>query len=231
MRISIHQPNYLPYFGFFEKRKKSDIFVIYDDAQFNKEDYQRRNRIRIFNGWKWLTVPVTIKQIPINEIIIKNEVKSKQIKWSEDHLKNIHENYKSTPYYSIYESEFGEIYNNNYDKLIDLNMVIIRFIMKAFDIKTKLIFSSELGLTSKSVERLVDMVEILGGDVYLSGPKGKDYLNSAIFEERNIKVELQNFNHPMYKQRYEGFVPNMSVIDLLFNMGKWPKDQERNKCQ
>ena len=224
MIIAIHQPNYLPYLGFFDKMAKSDIFVIYDDAQFNKSDFQHRNRIRIYHGWKWLTVPVEKKRIPINEVKIRNEVKTwKGVKWSDAHFRDIHDNYKDTPYYSVYADELMRIYKRNYEKLVDLNMELIRFLMKAFDIDVKIVFSSDLGFTSKSTQKLVEIVEALGGDVYLSGPKGKDYLDVSLFGRKGIKVVYQDFKHPVYKQQYEGFVPNMAAIDALFNIGKMPE--------
>jgi hypothetical protein len=102
-------------------------------------------------------------------------------------------------------------------------MEIINFLRDAFEIKTKLVFSSELGLSSKSTERLVDMVELLGGDTYISGPAGRNYLDISLFTNKDIIVQFQDFNHPIYKQRYEGFIPNMSAIDGLFNIGKIPK--------
>ena len=224
MIVGIHQPNYLPYLGFFDKMAKSDIFVIYDDAQFNKSDFQHRNRIRIYHGWKWLTVPVEKKRIPISEVKIRNEVKTwKGVKWSDAHFRDIHDNYKDTPYYSVYADELMRIYKRNYEKLVNLNMELIRFLMKAFDIDVEIVFSSDLGFTSKSTQRLVEIVEALGGDVYLSGPKGRDYLDVSLFERKGIKVVFQDFKHPVYKQRYEGFVPNMAAIDALFNVGKMPE--------
>ena len=225
MIVAIHQPNYLPYLGFFDKMERSDIFVIYDDAQFEKGEFQHRNRIRIYHGWKWLTVPVEKKHIPINEIRIKNEVTTwKGVKWAVAHFKDIRDNYKDTPYYSEYEKEIKKIYEKRYDKLVELNMKMINFLKKAFDIDTKIVFSSDLGFTSKSTKRLVEIVETLGGDVYLSGPMGRDYLDVLLFENRGIKVEFQDFKHPVYKQRYEGFVPNMSAIDALFNTGGFPNE-------
>ena len=220
MIVAIHQPNYLPYLGFFDKMKKSDIVVIYVDAQFEKGDFQHRNRIRIYHGWKWLTVPVEKKPIPINEIIIKNEVATwKGVRWSDNHFKDIRDNYKDTPYYITYEKEIKRIYETKYDKLVDLNMELINFLKKAFDIEAEIVFSSDLGFTSKGTERLVEIVEVLGGDVYLSGPAGRNYIDLSLFEKKGIKVEFQEFKHPVYKQRYEEFIPNMSAIDTLFNTG------------
>ena len=227
MIVAIHQPNYLPYLGFFDKMKQSDIFVIYDDAQFEKGEFQHRNRIRIYHGWKWLTVPVEKKLVPINEIRIKNEVATwKGVRWADAHFKEIRDNYKDTPCYSVYEGGIKMIYEKKHDKLMDLNMELINFLKKGFAIDAKMMFSSELGFTSKSTERLVEIVAALGGDVYLSGPKGRDYLDVPLFEKKGIKVMFQDFKHPVYKQRYEGFVPNMAVIDALFNVGKMPEGDE-----
>jgi hypothetical protein len=218
--IAIHQPNYLPYTGFFDKMNNADIFVIYDDAQFSKEEFQHRNKIRIFQGWKWLTVPVEKKLISTNMIKIKNELSIKGVKWNDVHYRDIKDNYKDTPYFSSYESQLQDIYTNKYNLLLDLNMEIIHFLRNVFNIKTKLIFSSELGFRTKSTERLVEIVEALDGDVYLSGLSGHNYLNTSIFKNMGIEVKFQDFKHPIYKQHYEGFIPNMSVIDALFNVGK-----------
>jgi len=222
--VAVHQPNYLPYVGFFDKMRNADIFVIYDDAQFNKGDFQHRNKIRIFHGWKWLTVPVEKVAVPINKIKIRNELTRKDIIWSKVHLKDIRDNYKDAPYYTLYEGNFERIYTKNYNKLIDLNMEIINFLMDAFNIKTKLVFSSEFGFTSKSTERLVMMVEALDGDVYLSGSAGREYIDVSLFENTGIEVEFQDFSHPIYKQHYGGFISNMSAIDVLFNIGEIPKE-------
>ena len=226
MIIGIHQPNYHPYLGFFDKMAKSDIFVIYDDAQFEKGEFQHRNRIRIYQGWKWLTVPVEKKRIPITEIMIKNEIATwKGVGWADAHFREIRDNYRDTPFYSTFEAEIRTIYVKKYAKLLDLNMEWINFLMKAFDIDVEIVLSSELGFTSKSTERLVEIVEALGGDVYLSGAKGRDYLDVSLFEKKGIRVKFQEFKHPVYKQRYEGFVPNMAAIDALFNVGKMPEGE------
>ena len=224
MIVTIHQPNYLPYLGFFDKMKKADIMVIHDDAQFSRQDFQHRNRIRIRNGWTWLTVPVQKAEIPINEIKIKNELRiGGKPKWSDAHFILIKNNYIKTQYYRTYEDEIKKIFEKKYDKLVDLNMELIKFLIKAFDIDIKIVYSSEFGFKSKSTQKSIDTVEALGGDVYLSGPMGCNYLDVTLFEESAIKLELQNFKHPVYKQRYENFVPNLSAIDALFNVGEMPK--------
>lgn len=223
MIIAIHQPNYLPYLGFFDKMKKADVFVIYDDAQFNKEDFQHRNMIRIYHGWKWLTVPVDRQHIPIKDIRIKNELLYKGVNWKESHLRDIKDNYKNAPFFDSYIKELEVIYDNKYNKLVDLNMDIIYFLKNAFGIDTKIVFSSELGLKSRSTEKLVEVVELLDGETYLSGPAGRDYLDIDLFKNKGIKVEFQDFTHPIYKQCYEGFMPNMTALDALLNAGRLPE--------
>ena len=224
MIVAIHQPNYLPYLGFFDKMKKSDIFVIYDDAQFEKGEFQHRNQIRIYHSWKWLTVPVEKREIPIKEIKIISEPQKNKSHWSKVHFREIHANYAKTEYFSIYEDELRRIYEKKYEKLVDLNMNLIKFLMKAFDIDVKIVYASEFCFKTKSSQKNLDLVEAVGGDVYLSGPMGRNYLDVSLFEKKGIKVIFQDFKHPVYKQRYKGFIPNMAAIDALFNVGGFPNE-------
>ena len=224
MIVGMHQPNHLPYLGFFDKMKKSDIFVMHDDAQFNNREFQHRNKIRTYDGWKYLTVPVYEKKISINQIKIKNHVQIGKRKWSIAHFELIRSWYKKAPYFSTYEEDLRKIYEKEYEKLIDLNMNLIRFLMIAFDIDTKILYSSSFGFKSKGTQKIVDKVKALEGDVYLSGPAGRNYLDMSLFKD--IKVEFQDFEPPVYPQCYPDFIPNMSAIDALFNVGKMPKSNK-----
>ncbi|OPY18525.1 MAG: WbqC-like protein family protein [Methanomethylovorans sp. PtaU1.Bin093] len=222
MIVAGHQPTYLPYLGFFDKMSKSDIFMILDDVQFNKKDFQHRNRIRIPEGWKWLTVPIVKEgKIPINEILINNQKINGKPVWSDTHLRIIDINYNKTPYYESYIEDLSKIYNRKHTHLADLNLSIIQYLIKAFEIDIELVYSSKLGFTTTSSQRIADIVNSLGGDTYLSGIGGLDYLDQSVFKE--IKVEYQQFEHPMYTQRYTGFEKNMAAIDALFNVGSIPK--------
>jgi hypothetical protein len=220
MIVAVHQPNYLPYLGFFDKMRQADVFVIHDDAQFTDSEFIHRNRIRIYNGWKWLTVPVFKEPVAIRDVRIKSDAVNNAPVWSKAHFREICANYKKTPYYDVYARELEEIYQRGYERLIDLNMRLIRVLMKAFDINVELVFSSTLGLESKSTQKLVDIVHAVGGDVYLSGGGGRKYLDESLFKD--VKLVYQDFRHPVYEQRYPGFVPNMSAIDALFNTGGMP---------
>ncbi len=217
MIVGIHQPNYLPYLGFFEKMRESDVFIIYDDAQFNKGDFQHRNRIRIHNGSKWLTVPVEKRHVPINEVHILNDTKVKSEKWNEHHLSQIFDNYRKADCFEDYYDGLYSIYQKDHDLLAELNMKLITFLNKSFDIDTKLLHSSKFPSQSLSTRRIIDLVQSVNGDTYLSGPSGLDYLDMDLFETAGIAVTFQDFEHPVYKQQYDGFVTNMSAIDALFN--------------
>jgi hypothetical protein len=221
--IAIHQPNYLPYLGFFDKMVKSEIFVIHDDVQFNKRDFQQRNKIRTFEGWKWLSVPIKKESKPISEINIINEKQKNKPHWFESHFRDIRANYVDTEFFNLYEKQLEQIYNRDCEKLIDLNMSLIKFLIKAFDIEVELLYASEFGFESTSTQKIIDIVNALDGDSYLSGTGGYNYLDTSLFGD--VTVTFQDFQHPVYRQRYDGFIPNMSAIDALFNVGEIPKSE------
>jgi len=233
--VSAHQPNFLPYLGFFDKMQKSDIFVIRDEVLFTNKDFHHRNRIRI-NGndnlnnpqFKWLTIPVEKIHDNIMHVPIKKNFKIKNTPWNQKIFNDIKASYQGLDYFEEYYFEIKKIINNNDEKLIDLNMKIINFLKNAFCINTKIIMASELGLKplhyeeSDASEDLLNICKKLNADVYLSGDGGKGYLNLPVFEQGEVKVEFQNFKHPVYRQKFPGFIPYMAALDTLFCIGELP---------
>lgn len=230
MIVSCHQPNYLPYLGFFDKMKKSDVFVLYDAVQFSDGSYQHRNRIRTPTGWMWLTIPVERKRKPINEIEIKPHALISQKPWQEHHWRVIYNTYHKTPYFKTYEEELKNIFlGKSYTHLADLTTNIIASLAAAAGITTKTVQLSELNVHSNDAsERLALVTQALGGDVYLSGPSGgsRYELRDEEFTKRGVAVAFQEFHHPEYPQyhaRFNGtFEKNMAAIDALFNTGTLP---------
>ena len=215
IRISIHQPGYLPWLGFFKKIESSDVFVFLDDVQYEKNGWQNRNKIRTSDGSIWLTVPIKSKlDLKINEIRIDNNST-----WKTKHRKSIEINYSKAKHFQELWPDFESIYELNHTSLLDLNIKLINFLMDKLEIKTKVCFSSDLEIKEKSSDRILAICKALKADKYLSGALGKNYLKINNFEKNGIIVELQNFQHPVYPQCYEPFIPNMSTIDLLFNEG------------
>ena len=216
MICAIHQPQFLPWLGYFAKIAQSQTFVFLDDVQYKKNEWQNRNRVRIADGWQWLTVPVKYKfGQKINEIFIDNSQD-----WRAKHWQALITNYQRAPYFKDYRDFFQEVYQQEWEYLAKFNIYLIEEIMRFLGLKKEMKKSSDLRVEGKKTERLVEICKALGADTYLSGSGAKDYLNLKLFEKVNIKVIFQNFLHPIYRQNYPGFEPNMSIIDLLFNEGK-----------
>ncbi len=218
MIISVHQPQYLPWLGFFDKIQRSDCFVFLDNVQYKKREFQNRNKIRTKDGWIWLTVPVVTKGLytqKIKEVMIDNS-----LGWSSNHLKSIRLNYIHSPFFKAYFDFFEKLYSRQWVKLVDLNIYIIREICKFLGIDKEIHLESDLNISSQKTERIIDISKALKADSYLSGEGGRSYLDEAEFSKANIKLIYQGFSHPEYEQSYESFIPYMSIIDLLFNKGK-----------
>ncbi len=216
MIVSIHQPGYLPWLGFFKKIESSDIFVFLDDVQYEKNWVQNRNKIRTSDGSMWLTVPVNAPfGCLLKEVKIDNTSN-----WANKHKKSIQLNYSKAKYFNNFWSRLEQIYEKNYDSLIDVDMAIIQLLIKEFSIQTKTVSSSELDTSQKSSDRILEICKQLNAEIYLSGELGRNYLNLEDFEKSGIQVQFQNFQHPVYEQCYKPFLPNMSAIDLIFNEGQ-----------
>ena len=226
MKVAIHQPEHLPWLGFFHKMLMSDIFVLLDNVPYSKNDFQNRNRIRTRgtkNGWCWLTVPALTKDKfgqKINQVEINNASAWKKKCW-----KSISYSYNQSKYFQDYRDFFHDMYHEkNWLKLVDMNVHIIKNLVQFLDMDAELVLASELGVSGRSTELLLKISQQLSADVYISGTLGKDYLDEAEFYQQGIHVVYQDFQHPEYPQVYEPFIPNMSVIDLLFNCGDKSKD-------
>lgn len=220
MIIFVHQPEYMPWLGFFDKLARCDTFVIYDDAQFQHGGFHNRNKIRTLEGWQWLTVPIT-HGYPQT---IK-DVKISGTEWKNKHLNAIKHHYEKTPYFNDYFPIIKETLDFDHESLLALNMHLIRTFAEILSIRANMVRSSEFTYKGKEKnEKLISMCRFMGADVYLSGSGGRSYIDEALFSRANLDVKWHSYEHPTYMQRYEGFEPNMSVIDLLFNAG--PKAKE-----
>tara|TARA_B100001750_G_scaffold90459_1_gene71504 strand:- start:3014 stop:3721 length:708 start_codon:yes stop_codon:yes gene_type:complete len=215
--VAIHQPEYLPWLGFFKKMMNVELFVFLDDVQFRKKGWQNRNRIRINDGTTLLSIPVHTHSYPkINEVTIDNEKN-----WSMRHKKSILYNYARAPYFGEIKDFIESIFEKKFQYLVDLNTEIIKFIMNELEIKSKIVFSSELEISKKGSDRVLDICKAVDADHYITGTFwAESNLRVEEFKKSNIDVEFQKFQHPTYKQIHGKFIPEMSIIDLLFNEGR-----------
>lgn len=218
MICTVHQPNYLPYSGFFEKAYRSDIFILYDTTQFKKNDWQNRNKLCSPTGWQWSTIAIlhSFGQ-KINEVKIDHSKKPLKKNWAQ--IKTL---YGRAPYFKQYGYVFENIFMNQYDKIVDLNFDLIAAIAKLLGLKTKFLKNSDLpSIDTKSTEALIDLCKLVEADAYISGSEGRNYLDLNLFKKSGIKLLFQKYNHPVYFQfNNPDFQPYMSVIDLIFNSGQ-----------
>lgn len=217
MIIAAHQPQYLPWLGYFHKIYKSEAFVFLDNVQYEEREYQNRNRIRTKEGWIWLTVPVAkcSQAYPnISNVCIDNSQG-----WAQRHWRAMRLNYSRTPFFKNYSGFFEDLYKKEWKKLIDLNMHLVKSFNQFLGIDRPVYLESQLKIGSVSTQRIIDICLATKADAYLSGQGGKNYLEEEKFREQGIKLIYQDFKHPEYAQLYKPFLPFMSIIDLLFNQG------------
>jgi hypothetical protein len=213
-----HQPNYLPWLGFFDKMSKCDIFIIEDNVQFTHNGFINRNRIKTFNGVDWLTVPIEHfgRPLPINEIVIANK---SERDWAYRHWMSLKFSYYKAPFWKTYCDFFEQTFSQKWTMLIDLNMHLIKGLMSFFNIDKPLVMASSLGVSGKKSELILTQCKAVGANVQLSGIGGRDYLDIKRFEAEGVKVVFQDFHYPTYPQLHGEFVPDLSVVDYLFCVG------------
>ncbi len=216
MILAVHQPQYLPWSGYFDKMDRADCFCYLDNVQFKKNEWQNRNRIKTAAGWQWLSVPVHYRfPRKINEVKI-----SRQSDWQRKHLQALISNYSKSPYFEKYMPFFREVYSAEWESCSRLNICITEQIRRFLRIEdTATCRASDFQLREDPNERLTDLCTVLGADTYLAGAGGKNYMNLKPFREQGIRVIFQDFRHPVYPQLFGDFQSHLSVLDILFNCG------------
>ncbi len=216
MLCAIHQPQYLPWLGYFDKIAQSDVFVLYDDTQFKKNEWQNRNRIKNAQGWQWLTVPVrhhfgqTIAEVEINN----------NVNWRHKHWQALVSNYAKAPYFREYAERLDAAYQREWTRLGELNVFFVRELCDMLGIQTRLVLSSDLPVDKGlATEALIHICQAVGADAYLSGTGGRDYVDAGLFEQADIALRFQEYVHPEYPQQFGDFESHLSVVDLLLNVG------------
>ncbi|MFC1951532.1 WbqC family protein [Chloroflexota bacterium] len=217
MILTVHQPEHMPWLGFFDKVWQADVVVLLDNVPFRKNYFQNRNKIRTQQGWTWLTVPVLAKGMS-SQLIQEVQI-NRAVDWQNKHWKSFTQSYSKAPFFPKYSNFLKQIYDKQWAYLADLNEEIIGHMIHKLGIKVKTIRASILGVTGRKTDLLIQICQKLNADIYLSGISGKDYIEESKFTEQGISVIYHEFYHPIYKQLYEPFIPCMSIIDLLVNHG------------
>lgn len=218
----ILQPSYLPWLGYFAQLNRSDVFVVYDEVQFDKESWRNRNRIKTASGPQWLTVPVLTSghHRPSNrDIRIDNATP-----WRRTHLRSLEQHYARAPHLADYLPVLSSILSRSWSHLIDLNLATFDALSQALGIRREIRLSSDLRVTGDRIERLVGICQAVGATTFYEGAAGRDYLDARPFAAAGVALEYQDYRHPEYPQQHPPFLPYLSAVDLLFNCG--PKSLE-----
>lgn len=218
--VAIHQPNYIPWPGFFYKIYQADIFVFLDDVQFSNTGLHNYHFIKTENGPVRLRVPVvqTLGD-KIKEVKIRND-----INWRKMHLDKILLSYSKAEYFNEVYNDFMILINEHYEYLQDLNISIICFICSKLGIKYNFLKSSELSINQNKEDKIIHICKAVGAKVYISGTGAKIYQNEANFTLHGIRLKYSEYTPFVYNQQYPGFQSNVSIIDYLMNCGyDWDK--------
>ena len=224
MLVAIHQPNFVPWLGYFDRMIRSDMFVLLDHVQFERRNYQNRCVIRCEDQGKWLTVPVV--QVSQKEKIIEKRVDNPADVggtrwWGPNHFNTLRYAYRKSPYFDLYAPRLREILEARWDKLLDLNLATLDFVRDALDIRTPMVRSSKLMVEGQKSALLLAICQKLDATAFLGGMGGsREYLDKDAFAAAGMGVRWQEFMHPTYPQPGTApFMKGLTVLDLLFNCG------------
>lgn len=211
------QPGYLPWLGFFDQILRSDVFVYYDDVQYDKHGWRNRNRVKAVTGPIWLTVPVLHtgrQKQKIHEVEIDNHSP-----WALKHIKAIAQNYAKAPYIKDYMPQLEALLMRRWESLVELDLATVELICGWIGIHKRIERSSQLGIRGEQSERLLGICRHFQADHYLSGNSAQNYLDTELFVREGVQVEWQSYQHPTYPQLFGEFVPYLSALDLVMNVG------------
>ncbi len=221
MNCVILQPSYIPWRGFFHQIHKADLFVFYDDVQYDKNGWRNRNRIKTSQGLQWLTIPVrtkgsVVEGIPINRIEV-----SWDKPWNLHHWRAIQFAYRKTPFFDEYKDFFEDMYSRQPILLADFTIQTTIELARIIGIThTKFMRSSELiGIEGEKTDRIISILEHVGADHYISGPSAREYIEVEKFQYAGIQLEYMRYDYSEYNQLYPPYEPQVSIIDLLFMTG------------
>jgi hypothetical protein len=220
MDCVILQPSYIPWRGYFDLISRADLFIFYDDVQYDKHGWRNRNQIKTVQGKQWLTIPVhssgVTEGLPINQVHIDW---SKP--WAKNHLKALTFAYAKAPYFQHYRSLLESFYARHDELIADFTIETTIVLARELGItQTRFIRSSEIpGIEGQRTDRLVQILKHVGATHYISGPSAQDYIEQEKFDSAGITLEYMLYDYPEYPQLYLPFEPQVSILDLLFMTG------------
>lgn len=219
MRLAGHQPDHLPYPGFFARMLEVDEFLIVDHVQFEKKSWQSRNRIAGAQGQTLLSVPVRTGG-RFHQSCSQVETASPEGRWRTKHWRSLLACYRSAPHFSQHAPYFEALYTRRWDRLVDLNMAIIHYLRRCFAIETPMARTSSMNLTARKTALLAEMCHRTGADTYVSGPGGRLYVDDTELASAGVSNTYSSYRTVRYGRGRQPFFPDLSAVDLLFHQGE-----------
>ena len=213
MIVSAHQPVYLPGIIFFNKLSLSDACMLLPHCQFVAHSWHQRNRIRNAGGVQWLSVPVCAS---FGQSIAQTRIANHH--WRRKHAASLRHVYGKRPYFDTYFPDLEKLLLADTESLAELDMSLLRQFCEWLRISTPLHDSRDFALTGHKTELLIEVCSALGADRFLSNPGSVAYVDEALMAAHGVAHHWQRFEHPVYRQGCD-FLPDLSVVDLLFNVG------------
>ena len=223
MIVAAHQPLYLPWLGFFDKMAKADLFVLMDDLQYEPQNFQNRNRVRLADGPAWVVVP--IERGPQSDRVIDKRIDNSAVgreHWQWRTWRTLEVNYSRSHYWNRYAYALHAVYHSPWERLADLNLALIDLARDWLRIETPMLRSSQLGLVGTKTDRIIDLCKRVDARAYLAGNGGsRRYLDDEKLGRAGLGLIWQVFEHPVYPQRYaeRGFDSHLAFLDLVLNCG------------
>ena len=217
--VVIHQPDFLPWLGYFHRLLKADLFIALDHVQFvtgTSRSWTHRDMIKTPQGAKWLSLRVQKASFgtPIRDILL-----APGTDWRRDNLNRVRENYRKSPYFHEVFPQLEQLYAQPGETMAGMNLASLDLLEDMLDVKTPRMISSQMNPQGTSSAMLVDLLQKAGATRYISGQGARAYLDADLFEKARIELVWQNFRHPVYSQAHGAFIPMLSSIDALFNCG------------
>jgi hypothetical protein len=215
--VAIHQPNYLPWIGYFAKALRSDVLILLDTVQFPKRSYVNRVQVKSRRGAEWLTQPVLTAGRYEQRIA---DVEFAEPDWGLAHARTLRANYGRAPFFQAHFQRLADILLSPGDSLTACNERLIHVICELLELRTQVVRASALGVDAAgATSRLIRLVQAVGGETYISGSGGFAYQDLSAFEAAGLRVVRAPATFAEYPQLWDGFVPGLSIVDLLFNCG------------
>ncbi len=221
MKCVILQPSYIPWRGYFHQIQKADVFVFYDDVQYDDRGWRNRNRVKTASGARWLTIPVLSQGVQLAKTKIQDIRIARDLPWERKHLATLQHSYGQAPFFERYHGLVKGFYERHDECLADFTIAVTLALAAELRLtNTRFLRSSAMAVQGAKTDRLLALLAAVGADHYISGPSARDYIDEKKLRAAGVTLEYMTYDYPEYEQLYPPFDPAVSVLDLLFMKGE-----------